>query len=270
MLLEKSHESDREKVRGHYRLGQVSLAATLNLLIFCLLVASKLQTSSSKLPWSAVFIPAWIFIPLVCYGLDLYQSLALRSVHSIAKYLFRVTIYCSSILSGVWLLLIALKLDSALDQPWAVVSCPLWISFGLFLLFSCFIFPGFLFSRQVGFFLVLLSQGACLLLFSLFAVMKLDGAIQWHWATVLTPIWIALGFQLFGLLLRKYTMQTRIIAVSAWSLFLTFLVLFSARQERQISVSWFVIFIPLYILCVLGIGASWRKTRYVPPDYIFS
>lgn len=162
----------------------------------------------------------------------------------------------------VFATLVALRADSKLDTSWAVAFTPAWIVDALF---GCFVGAAWVamgnndgdeeeMGRQpkpLG----LVVNFACILIFQILLVLKMDGTVALSWSNVFIPIYI---FDVSWLLTKiKY-----IVAISseessklkflfyefryylAQILFLVFLVL---RMEGIVGWKWAVVLMPLYL-----------------------
>jgi len=104
-----------------------------------------------------------------------------------------------------------------------------------------------------------------LTLFPIFIGIKVDGLVDWNWASVFSPIWIFSIIGCFASCCLVYATRKALLHVSKFLLLVLFFIFLVLRLDETIEWKWVLVFIPLYILEISNILTkipNLRKFRF--------
>ena len=172
-----------------------------------------------------------------------------------------ITAYTVFTLTIILAGLVAIKLDGWLSMTWSVVFIPLWLNILVLLGFAFFMCPGFM-DRKVGMHrqaILMFSYIIGILIFSVLAVMQLDGAIHSTYSIVFIPIWIAQGLHLMSIVCSRT--KASLYELANIVLMVTITILLALTLD-DIGLTWFAPFVPIWTLFLL-----WTLASFIHPQY---
>eukprot|EP00698_Gefionella_okellyi_P013982 TRINITY_DN3861_c0_g1_i5.p1 TRINITY_DN3861_c0_g1~~TRINITY_DN3861_c0_g1_i5.p1 ORF type:complete len:553 (+),score=89.87 TRINITY_DN3861_c0_g1_i5:452-2110(+) len=169
----------------------------------------------------------------------------------------------------IFLVLLPVKMDNAITTYWTIFMLPLWFMAVFYILWTMMGFymvtntkAGFhlfgfqLTRRHVMFQFVILGGPVCFMFvtFAALAACNLDYLCSRPWTQVFIPIYLVIGGPLLGMLIAVCLVRprSRQFVASIYSILLTVTlcsaILQALKHDGIITVSWFIVLIPIWIL----------------------
>lgn len=163
------------------------------LILFMLLAIIHLETG--RISWEVVFIPMLLFLFLVPVVAHMTLANSFFQMQEYAKFITLFVVYNFIITFIAFFVLLALRLEKAIDASWISVFVPIWYGLFVYLGYSCFLIPGMI-DKAVGMYrqaIMLILWFVAILLTSIFTVCYLETSFPSEPCIVLSPV-IILGF----------------------------------------------------------------------------
>eukprot|EP00742_Colponemidia_sp_Colp-10_P004234 GILJ01004517.1.p1 GENE.GILJ01004517.1~~GILJ01004517.1.p1 ORF type:complete len:355 (-),score=24.51 GILJ01004517.1:214-1242(-) len=227
----------------------VHIAGFCCLFFFLCLLPLNLE-HPGLLSWAIVFIPLDLLFLVLLQSVVSFLRQKLASLNGLGRFvLISTSVLCLASIS-ITVVLINLRLEHVLECSWFICLAPVFCLLAVLLLFSCFLFPGFILLGQPGHAASLFFGNASLVTFVLLAILKsARPEFEFDWCHVFIPLWICISIVC---LYAFFTMQSRcslfLVIMLFWTMAI-FTTLLALRLDDYIACSWTTVFLPGLVMC---------------------